>query len=541
VGKGTEVAGRRPSGRRPRGFSPVAMLRLRPGDHGQTATEYLGLVVVVVAIIGGLVGTGIGTEIMSRIGTAICEVAGGGNCGDAEAGGGDGLASAGSNDGANGDANDGANGGSSGGTDGSGQQPTNDGSGAKSPEEKAVEQAEQDLKDAERDWENAKRKTKEAAAELMKIASEELGIDAALDCFAKGRLDACGETAVNVALSFAGGVAGKLLKKYGAPWNWKKGYQLAQRIRKHGGDLAGGAKGMWDANKKVKKAGAALEEAKKKLPKREKKPERQPEGKPEKKRPEACHSFLPGTRVLLADGTRTAIEDVRVGERVTVTDPVRGLTTSRPVVGTITTEDDKAFTRLTVRVKGRTSTITTTDTHPFWLADRHRWADAGDIRPGAELRTPSGTTLQVTGVGHHTKQQRTHDLTIAGIHTYYVAAGAQNALVHNNDGRCKELELGPFDSFEQARNEALDRLGEIDPHTRQPLIGRLETATSTYGKKVGFTTRPHGVYKEFRMDYDPKKGPHINVTVGKGASAKKYAVKWKGTEEGFERLLENNT
>ncbi len=73
---------------------------------------------------------------------------------------------------------------------------------------------------------------------------------------------------------------------------------------------------------------------------------------------------------------------------------------------------------------------------------------------------------------------------------------------------CGEIVLETFDHYEQARNEALNLLGEIDPATRVPMVGRLEKATSTYGKVVGFTTRVDGVYKQFRMDWDPSKSAH---------------------------------
>ncbi|WP_067817453.1 putative T7SS-secreted protein [Nocardia inohanensis] len=104
----------------------------------------------------------------------------------------------------------------------------------------------------------------------------------------------------------------------------------------------------------------------------------------------------------------------------------------------------------------------------------------------------------------------------------------------------KEVEVGPFKSFEQARNEALRLLGEINPATREPYVGRLEVATSTYGKVVGFTTRVGDVFKRLRIDFDPVKGPHFNVEVGKGPSAKKWAVKWAGTEDDVMRLMGGN-
>ncbi|MFJ1863462.1 hypothetical protein ACIOD1_02425 [Streptomyces sp. NPDC088097] len=46
-------------------------------DRGQTAFEYLGIILVVVVIIGAMVGTGIGTAIVDRITTAIANLTAG--------------------------------------------------------------------------------------------------------------------------------------------------------------------------------------------------------------------------------------------------------------------------------------------------------------------------------------------------------------------------------------------------------------------------------------------------------------------------------
>lgn len=47
------------------------------------------------------------------------------------------------------------------------------------------------------------------------------------------------------------------------------------------------------------------------------------------------------------------------------------------------------------------------------------------------LRTAAGTYVQVTNVRAFTAQQRVHNLSVAGIHTYYVAARSDDVLVHN--------------------------------------------------------------------------------------------------------------
>lgn len=52
--------------------------------------EYLGLVLVVVALVGVLVATGIGQELTGKTGAQVCRIGGGGDCdgggADAEAG-----------------------------------------------------------------------------------------------------------------------------------------------------------------------------------------------------------------------------------------------------------------------------------------------------------------------------------------------------------------------------------------------------------------------------------------------------------------------
>ncbi|MFH9242433.1 alpha/beta hydrolase [Streptomyces anulatus] len=57
-------------------FSLARMMKLRR-DGGQTALEYLGLVLVVVALVGGLMATGTGRQLTAEIRSAICELTGG--------------------------------------------------------------------------------------------------------------------------------------------------------------------------------------------------------------------------------------------------------------------------------------------------------------------------------------------------------------------------------------------------------------------------------------------------------------------------------
>ncbi|WUC83858.1 hypothetical protein OHS33_23325 [Streptomyces sp. NBC_00536] len=65
------------------GWTDTAMTNLRKrsanGDRGQTAFEYLGIILVVVVIIGAIVGSGIGTAITNKIAKAVESIKAGGS------------------------------------------------------------------------------------------------------------------------------------------------------------------------------------------------------------------------------------------------------------------------------------------------------------------------------------------------------------------------------------------------------------------------------------------------------------------------------
>ncbi|MGW7343740.1 hypothetical protein [Streptomyces sp. NPDC054854] len=62
-------------------WTDTAITRLRKRyanqDRGQTAFEYLGIILVVVVIIGAIVGSGIGTSITNRIAQAVEDITAG--------------------------------------------------------------------------------------------------------------------------------------------------------------------------------------------------------------------------------------------------------------------------------------------------------------------------------------------------------------------------------------------------------------------------------------------------------------------------------
>ncbi|MEV6196677.1 polymorphic toxin-type HINT domain-containing protein [Streptomyces sp. NPDC051920] len=150
--------------------------------------------------------------------------------------------------------------------------------------------------------------------------------------------------------------------------------------------------------------------------------------------------FLAGTRVLMSDGSKKNIEDVKVGDRVRATDPKTGVTKSRKVTRLIITEDDKHFNELSIATARGIEKLTATNEHPFWSPSERDWVAAGRLKPGMTLLTEHGRTVIVTGNRGFKKSARTYNLTVDELHTYYVLAGATPLLVHNSN--CGKIDLG---------------------------------------------------------------------------------------------------
>ncbi|MEV4039125.1 ricin-type beta-trefoil lectin domain protein [Streptomyces umbrinus] len=152
----------------------------------------------------------------------------------------------------------------------------------------------------------------------------------------------------------------------------------------------------------------------------------------------SCNSFVPGTEVLLADGTKKPIEELKIGDEVLATDPKTGKTTAKKVTAEIKGEGLKNLVKITLRPdgkkSGKTVSVTATDGHPFWVPELQEWIDATDLQSGQWLRTSSAKRVQVAVVTRWKQQAAVHNLTVADLHTYYVLAGKTPVLVHNSGG-----------------------------------------------------------------------------------------------------------
>ncbi|MEV4826795.1 RHS repeat-associated core domain-containing protein [Micromonospora sp. NPDC049257] len=141
----------------------------------------------------------------------------------------------------------------------------------------------------------------------------------------------------------------------------------------------------------------------------------------------AC-SFSGDTPVLMADRTTRAIRDLKVGDSVEASDPVSGERGARRIDNIWTHEDSLKD----LSVDGHR--ITTTEDHPYWNATDGQWERADELGPRDLLMTPSGATVPVEGlISGSVRYDTAYNLTVNGIHTYYVIAGDTPVLVHNDN------------------------------------------------------------------------------------------------------------
>jgi RHS repeat-associated protein len=151
------------------------------------------------------------------------------------------------------------------------------------------------------------------------------------------------------------------------------------------------------------------------------------------------NSFVPGTLVLMADGSKKPLGKVKVGDKVLATDPVTGETRGKTVSATIDGKGRKKLVDISFRFHGggRAGTVaklTATDNHPLWVPALRDWVDAGELRAGQWLQTPTGEWIQVESVRKRTEDATVRNLTVDDIHTFYVLAGIKPVLTHNCDG-----------------------------------------------------------------------------------------------------------
>ncbi|MEU2155053.1 polymorphic toxin-type HINT domain-containing protein [Streptomyces sp. NPDC019396] len=79
----------------------------------------------------------------------------------------------------------------------------------------------------------------------------------------------------------------------------------------------------------------------------------------------------------------------------------------------------------------KTSTLTATTGHPFWVPELRMWLEADELKAGQWLQTSAGTWTQISAVHSRVATATVYNLTVDELHTYYALAGNTATLVHN--------------------------------------------------------------------------------------------------------------
>ncbi|MFB7557105.1 polymorphic toxin-type HINT domain-containing protein [Streptomyces brevispora] len=135
--------------------------------------------------------------------------------------------------------------------------------------------------------------------------------------------------------------------------------------------------------------------------------------------------------MLLANGTTKPISEVKVGDYVLTAEPGKKKQEKHKVKEVFVTKTDRGYVDVVVDTKSGRKTIQTTKHHQFYEATKNAWTQAANLKAGQKLQNDTGGPTVVIDTKAYTATLATYDLSIEGLHTYYVLAGATPVLVHN--------------------------------------------------------------------------------------------------------------
>jgi RHS repeat-associated protein len=146
-------------------------------------------------------------------------------------------------------------------------------------------------------------------------------------------------------------------------------------------------------------------------------------------------SFSASTLVLLKNGKTKPISKIEPGDEVEAADPATGRHQGLREVAATHVNHDSDLVDLEVRGKaGHPQTLHTTSKHLIWDDTERAWVPAGQLISGHTVKSADDHRFIILAVTARPGQAAMHDLTVQGLHTYYVLAGATPILVHNCDG-----------------------------------------------------------------------------------------------------------
>ena len=249
----------------------------------------------------------------------------------------------------------------------------------------------------------------------------------------------------------------------------------------------------------------------------------------------AC--FTAGTLIETDQGLKE-IEQFVGGELIWTRNDITLEYGYRPVIATKVTADQPIFEVVIRGGNGQQETLNTTAEHPFWVKELG-WLKASLLQSGMTLLDRNNKELTIVSqILIPNRLETVYNIEVDELHTYHV--GELGVWVHNadccNTNRIEEI-LPKVKSWEVARNNTISQVGNLGMDAK-PVVGRLEVSAG-YNQVIGRQTADSK--RGWRLDFDPDKGPHINIwdyTKGKGpGKAVKKVIPFEGNEDTFKALL----
>ncbi|MDR6980449.1 RHS repeat-associated protein [Streptomyces sp. 3330] len=232
----------------------------------------------------------------------------------------------------------------------------------------------------------------------------------------------------------------------------------------------------------------------------------------------AC-SFSPDTQVLMEGDKTKPIGKIEPGDKVEAADQKSGKHVGSRKVQYVLINHDYDLLDLTIRNEdGKTATLHTTASHPFWDDSARTWVPAGKLHRGDILNTSTDHHAYVVSKNPTPGDGNRWNLTVEDLHTYYVLAGQTPVLVHNSNCDLPEgytsspaLKGDPYHPDSVAARSAQNR--ELYAGTVGDRAGALGYRTRIPAQKAPFNSHGQVVFSNGKNYITPDVDGH-NVSDG---------------------------
>ena len=140
---------------------------------------------------------------------------------------------------------------------------------------------------------------------------------------------------------------------------------------------------------------------------------------------------------------------------------------------------------------GRTTTLSVTDGHPFYLPDEDTYRPVGKLAVGTALRTAGGGRAVLVGVERREGDFEVFNFEVEGLHNYY--AGDAGVVVHNAKYGPKSGVRTAGEAFEDAVKNTfrgkIIRQNEVLRDSAGRVIGEIDFETGEAIVEVGLSLR----------------------------------------------------